>query len=112
MQHEDRIRVQHMLDACQDALDFLEGHIADELEENRMLLLAIVKCVEIIGEAASRVSDELRDSTPQIPWRKIVAMRNRLIHGYFDINSKIIWRTVSEEIPELIAPLKELLKLL
>ena len=110
MQNEDRVRIQHMLDASREAISFTEGQDASALEQNRMLLFALVKCVEIIGEAASRVSDELRDATPDIPWRNIVAMRNRLIHGYFDVNPRIIWRTVTEEIPQLTEPLEKLLK--
>src|SRR4051794_6121099 len=96
MLDDDRIRVQHMLDASQDALSFVEGHEEKELNEDRMLLLALVKCIEIIGEAASRVSDELRDANPQIPWRQIIATRNRLIHGYFNINPRIVWNTVKQ----------------
>jgi uncharacterized protein with HEPN domain len=110
MQAEDRIRLQHMLDACYEAQSFIAGHDEVELKANRLLLLAIVKSIEIIGEAASRVSQELRNGTPQIPWRQIVAMRNRLIHGYFDINTTLVWKTVNDEIPLLIKPLEELLR--
>ena len=68
MQHEDRIRVQHMLDACQEALAFAEGHDRSDLYQDRMLLLALVKCVEIIGEAAGKVSGDVRADAPDIPW--------------------------------------------
>jgi uncharacterized protein with HEPN domain len=110
MKPEDRIRLQHMLDASREALSFISGHQLDELRENRVLLLALVKCVEIIGEAASRVSDELRIAAPHIPWRNIVAMRNRLIHGYSNINPDIVWKTISEEIPLLIEQVGNMLK--
>ena len=65
--------------------------------------------MEIAGEAASKVTPELRASTPQIPWQDIVAMRNRLTHGYFDINLDIVWKTVSEELPPLVSELQKLL---
>ncbi len=110
MQHEDRVRLQHMLDAGQEALAFAGNHERDDLYRDRMLLLALVKCIEIIGEAAGKVSDDVRADAPDIPWPNIVAMRNRLIHGYFDINPDIVWRTVDEEIPRLIVPLKRLLE--
>jgi uncharacterized protein with HEPN domain len=108
---EDRIRIQHMVDASYDAIHFVNGLELGDVEGNRLLLLALVKCVEILGEAASRVSVELRQQTPQIPWRQIIAMRNRLIHGYYDIDVEIVWRTVREEIPLLIPPLEQLLVL-
>ncbi len=75
-----------------------------------MLLLALVKCIEIMGEAAGKVSGDVREDAPDIPWANIVAMRNRLIHGYFDINPDIVWRTVDEEIPQLLVPLERVLK--
>ncbi len=109
MQHEDRVRLQHMLDAGQEALAFVENRERNDLYQNRMLLLALVKCIEIIGEAAGKVSDNVRADAPDIPWPNIVAMRNRLIHGYFDINPDIVWRTVNEEVPRLIVPLNKLL---
>ena len=109
MQLEDRVRLQHMLDAGQEALAFVENRERNDLYHDRMLLLALVKCIEIIGEAAGKVSDNVRADAPDIPWPSIVAMRNRLIHGYFDINPDIVWRTVDEEIPRLIVPLNKLL---
>jgi uncharacterized protein with HEPN domain len=66
-----------------------------------MLLLSLVKAIEILGEAASRVSEETRSEFCSIPWRDIIAMRNRLIHGYFDINLDIVWKTVTDELPHL-----------
>lgn len=66
-----------------------------------MLLFALVRAIEIIGEAAAKVSPEARGSMPGVPWSRIVAMRNRLIHAYFDIERDVLWRTACEEIPAL-----------
>ena len=66
-----------------------------------MLLLSVVKALEMIGEAASKVNSETRDASPEIPWSEIVAMRNRLIHVYFDINADIVWQTLIDDIPAL-----------
>ncbi len=74
-----------------------------------MLALSLVKTIEIMGEAASKVSEDLRRDEPDIPWREIVAIRNRLIHGYFDINHDIVWQTVTKELPPLIAKLESIL---
>ena len=74
-----------------------------------MLVLSLIKSIEIIGEAASKVSVEGRSECPGISWRGITAMRNRLIHVYFDVNLDIVWRTVTEELPPLIAELEKVL---
>ena len=92
-------RLQHMLDAAREALSFVADKERRALDENRMLLLSLVKSVEIIGEAAGRVSDECRANCPEIPWLNIVGMRNHLIHAYFNINVDIVWQTVTGELP-------------
>jgi uncharacterized protein with HEPN domain len=74
-----------------------------------MLTLSLVKCVEIIGEAAGRISDEVRAGHPQIPWRDIVGMRHHLIHAYYDVNLDIVWQTVTEDLPPLIPSLESIL---
>jgi uncharacterized protein with HEPN domain len=66
--------------------------------------------LEIVGEAAARVSPEFRESHPEFEWADMIGMRNRLIHVYFDINLNIVWRTVSEELPRLIAQIEPILK--
>ena len=95
MLKDDIIRLRHMLDAALEAESFIEGKNRSDLSNDRKLELALVKCVEIIGEAASSVSKETRDNFPQIPWPDITGMRNRLIHAYFEINTEIVWQTVN-----------------
>ena len=70
----------------------------------------MIRCVEMIGEAAARVSDATYSSTPNIPWAAIVGMRNRLIHAYFDIDVDIVWKTVTVELPALKVQLQMLLR--
>jgi len=106
MRTEDKIRVQHMIDAAESAAQFLDGRRRRDLDSDRMLLFAVVRAIELIGEAAGRVSIETREATPEIPWGAIIAMRNRLIHGYFDIDTEIVWKTVSEELPALLRLLR------
>lgn len=89
MHKDDVIRLRHMLDSAREALSFVMGKSRDELDANRMLALSLVKSVEIIDEAASRVSSDGRAQCDEIPWPNIIAMRNRLIHAYFDINLDI-----------------------
>jgi uncharacterized protein with HEPN domain len=98
-----------MIDAANEALSFVAGKPKSELENNRTLMLAIVKSIEIVGEAAGKISRDVKAQSPEIPWSDIVAMRNRLIHSYFDVNIKIVWQTVTEELPPLVIQLEKLL---
>jgi uncharacterized protein with HEPN domain len=109
MRRDDEIRLRHMLDAAEDALNFVTGKKREDLDKDRMLALALVRSIEIIGEAGARVSAEGRAEVPQIPWMEIVAMRNRLIHAYFDVDLDIVWETVRNDLPPLVATLKSIL---
>jgi uncharacterized protein with HEPN domain len=91
MRNDDLIRLRHMLDAAREAETFARNKTKKDFENDRMLLLSIVKSIEIIGEAASRVTKESQDIQSEIPWKDIVAMRNRLIHVYFDIDVDRVW---------------------
>jgi uncharacterized protein with HEPN domain len=109
MNRDDAIRLQHMLDAAREAIAFTQGLALLDLNEDRKLELALVKDVEIIGEAAYQVSQTTRDSLPGIPWEDIIGMRHRLVHAYFDINLDILWQTVQNDLPPLIAELERAL---
>jgi uncharacterized protein with HEPN domain len=104
----DAIRLKHMLDAAEEALAFAAGRSRADLDGDRKLVLALIKLVEIIGEAAAKVSPETRLRHAAIPWEAIVATRNRLIHGYFDINLDIVWDTVTVDLPPLAADLRKM----
>jgi uncharacterized protein with HEPN domain len=103
----DAIRLKHMLDATEEALAFAAGRSRADLDVDRKLVLALIKLVEIIGEAAAKVSGETRRRHAAIPWDAVVATRNRLIHGYFDINLDIVWDTVTVDLPPLLAELRK-----
>ena len=105
----DKIRLQHMLSAACEALLFAKGTKRADLDKGRMLVLSILKCIEIIGEAASKVSDETKSQLSSIPWVNIVAMRNRLIHTYYDVNLDIVWDTLQAELPDLVTKLQSVL---
>ena len=106
MNESDVIRLRHMLDAAREALSFVAERRGEDLARDRMLVLALVKEIEIIGEAASRISDESRKALPRIPWPKIIAMRNRLIHAYADVDLSIVWDTLTGALPELLRELE------
>ena len=81
----------------------------EHLDHDRKLQLSLTRLVEVVGEAATRVSPEVRERHPSIPWRQIVAMRNRLIHGYDVLDFDVLWNTVTLEMPRLIAELEKAL---
>lgn len=105
----DRIRLQHMLDAAVEAMEFAEGCTRESLTANRMLSLALVRDIEIVGEAASQVSAETRAVCSNIPWAAVVGMRNRLVHGYFDVDLDRVWDTVALDLPDLVQSLRRIL---
>lgn len=106
MRPDDRIRIRHMIEAAEAALSFMAGRERSDLDTDQMLLFALVRAVEIVGEAASRLSEDARLELADVPWRQIVAMRNRLIHAYFDISPDVVWKAVAEEIPPLLKRLR------
>jgi uncharacterized protein with HEPN domain len=106
MRRDDAIRIRHMIEAAEACERFVSGRSRAELETNLMLRFALVRAAEIFGEAASKVSLETRAA---VPWREIVAMRNRLIHAYFDIDHDVLWKAATEEIPTLSAALRAIL---
>jgi uncharacterized protein with HEPN domain len=106
MRKDDVIRLRHMLDAAHEAIEFTQGRSVTDLTFDRKLVLAIVKAVEIIGEAAHQISQITREQLPGIPWDDIIGMRHRLVHVYFDINLDILWKTTQDDLPPLIAELE------
>lgn len=104
----DIVRLRHMLDAAQEAVEFTSGHTQEDFCRHRQLQLAVLHCIAIIGEAGANVTTEYRDAHPEVPWREIVGMRNRLVHAYFDVNTALAWKTVVEVLPPFIALLEGL----
>ncbi|MHB8530642.1 MAG: HepT-like ribonuclease domain-containing protein [Caulobacteraceae bacterium] len=81
----------------------------EDLDTDTMLRFALLRAIEVMGEAASRVSQDTRSQTPSVPWSDIVSMRNRLVHAYFDIDPEVVWKTATEEIPAVLPMLLPLL---
>jgi len=99
-----------MLDFCRQAIDFTRKCKRSDLNANTMLALAVTRLVELIGEAARKVSPGLCTKHPEIPWQQIIGTRDRLAHGYVEIDYDIIWRIVTGDLPPLIKKLEKLLK--
>jgi len=109
MRKDDLIRIRHMLDAALEAIEFMTNRSREELDSDRKLALAVVKLIEIIGEAAYQITEATRQRYPDIPWIDIVGMRHRLVHGYYDIDLDIVWSTVHNNLPPLVEQLKAIL---
>lgn len=107
--HDDRVRLRHMLDHAREAVAMITGKGRIDLQRQRMLELALVRLIEIIGEAAARVSPEGQAEYSFIPWREVVGMRNRLVHGYDSIDLDVLWDTIEDDLPPLIDKLERTL---
>lgn len=110
MPHSDnRQRLRHMLDAAEELQEFTVGKTYADMQADRGLQHICLHCLLIIGEAANAVDQDFRDAHTQISWRPIIAMRHRLMHGYFDVELSIIWDTITLNIPTLLTQLRALL---
>jgi uncharacterized protein with HEPN domain len=98
-----------MREAAATALEMSAGYERPDLSANIMLAMALTRCLEILGEAASKMSTDASARFPAIPFAKIVSMRNRLIHAYFDVDLDIVWTTVREDLPSLLHALDQAL---
>jgi uncharacterized protein with HEPN domain len=107
--HDEITYLRHMLDHAREAVELSVDKTRSSLNTERTLVLSLTRLVEIIGEAASRVSTTSRDAHPEIRWRAAIGMRNRLIHGYDRVDLDVLWETVTENLPPLIAALEKIL---
>lgn len=103
MPPDDDVRLRHLVDAAERAIQFTAGRSRWDLDTDEMLKLALTKLVEIVGEAAKQVSAETKDAYPAVPWSAAARMRDRLVHHYFDIDIDVLWSTVQDDLPALLA---------
>ncbi len=106
--HDDAARLRHMLVHARKAVQLAQGKSRADLDADELFSLAMTRLLEIIGEAATRVSPDARDQNPQIPWLSIAGMRNRLIHGYDAVDFDILWRVLEDDLPALIVELEKI----
>lgn len=107
--HDDTTSLRHMLDYATEAAEMAKNRQRHDLETDRQFYLALTHLVEIVGEAAARISPEGRARWPTIPWRDVTGLRNRLIHGYDDVDLDILWTIVQADLPPLMAELRRIL---
>lgn len=108
MENRDLIRFQHMFDSANAILDFINGKTRKHLSTDRMFSNAIIRELEVLGEAAN-ISKKTQKLFPELPWKQIIGMRNTLIHAYFDVDYDIIWETVNNDLPLFYRQLKKII---
>ena len=101
MNEFDKARLLHIIEAINYIESFIEGRVKDDLYNDPMLRFAIERQLEIIGEAANHLSDELKLTNPEIEWRKVIAFRNFIVHEYFGIDLELVWDIIANKIPPL-----------
>jgi uncharacterized protein with HEPN domain len=109
MSVKDQYRLRHMLDAAIEIGSFVQGREKTDLWTDRKLALSLVALYQILGEASKNVSSQFRSEHPEVEWSAVARMRDRIAHGYFDIDFEVIWDASQDRIPGLIAQLEALL---
>ena len=107
--HDPQVALLHMRDFALKAVGMSKGKSKADLEQDELLRLALTHLVVLVGEAAGRVPQVFQENYPQIPWPKIISMRNRLIHGYDFIDYDILWEAITVNLPSLLAELQSIL---
>ncbi len=105
-QHDPKTSLRHMLDATRESIQIAADLSREDLNKNRIANLALTRLLEILGEAANRIPKEERDKLPSIPWEPIIGMRNRLIHGYDQVDLDILWEVINTDLPQLLIALE------
>lgn len=99
---DDLTRLKHIRDAVMITIDFIKSRNRDDLDNDQMLSLALVRLIEIIGEAANNISLSCQNNYPQIPWREMIGMRNRIVHAYFEVDLDVVWQVIIDDLPRLL----------
>jgi uncharacterized protein with HEPN domain len=108
MPKDELVYVGHMLDKAHEALSLVSGKTRQDYDRDSALRLALTHLIQVIGEAARRVSVQFRERHPQIPWEAIVGMRSKIVHDYMNVDEDIVWDSVAQELPPLIEELRKI----
>ncbi|MCJ7568049.1 MAG: DUF86 domain-containing protein [Anaerolineales bacterium] len=106
VEREYRDFIIDMIEAADLVASFIQGMNEEQFLADKKTQFAVVRALEIIGEAAKKVPDSIRTRYPDLPWREISGMRDKLIHDYFGVNNEVVWKTAIEDVPEIAANLK------
>ncbi len=101
--------LEDIIDAVDSIEEFTHGKDYEDFLEDKKTIYAVVRAFEIIGEAVKNIPPEIRNEYPEIPWKSMAGMRDKVIHGYFGVDNKVLWKTSKEDIPELRPNVKSIL---
>jgi uncharacterized protein with HEPN domain len=107
--HNPEVALRQILSHTREAVEICRGKSRQDLEADRLLNLALTRLIEIIGEAANRIPDEVQSKYPNLPWLQMIGARNRLIHGYDNVDFDILWVIVQKDLPGIIQTLEEMI---
>ena len=110
MKRDETVYLRHILDAIDSIEEYTRSMSENEFFSNSMAHDAVVRQLEVIGEASNNISDDFQDRHPKIPWGKMIGIRNKIIHEYFNINYAIVWDTIQDDLPMLKKLIKKILK--
>jgi uncharacterized protein with HEPN domain len=99
--------LQDMLGATEKVAAFVQGMTRGQFLEDEKTQFAVVRGLEIIGEAAKKIPDSVKVKHPQVPWREVAGMRDKLVHDYFGVNAEVVWRTAVEDVPRIAVSLRD-----
>jgi len=105
----DGLRLRHALEASERIAGYIAGVQQDAFQSNRLLQDAVIRNLEIVGEACVNLTPEFRDAHAEVPWHRASAIRNRLVHGYFDVDLAVVWRTAVDSVPSLAKQIRAIL---
>lgn len=106
----DEILAADMIEHASDAIDFIGSLSFEEFCSDKKTKAAVIRCIQTIGEAASRISETVKQKNSNVPWKAIIGMRNILVHRYFNLDDEALWKVVQQDIPSLIEKLQKIIK--
>lgn len=108
-QRDDQVYIGHMIDTANKAIGFVAGRSREDFDHDEQLRLAVTHLLQVIGEAARRVSLDFRAAHPEIPWKAIVGMRSKVVHDYLNVDEDVVWDTIKNDLAPLVVELEKLL---
>lgn len=107
--HDPRDSLEDIRQAAQKALNFVQGMAYEDFLADDKTVFAVVRALEVVGEATKRIPREIRDLDSRVPWRSMAGIRDKLIHDYMTVNLEVVWRTVTEDLPPLLPMIQRVL---
>ena len=109
MKRDYKLFLRDILESCGFIEEFVKGMNFDEFTQDEKTLSAVIKKIEVLGEASKNIPESIKKRHPHVPWKEMAGMRDRLIHGYFGVDYALVWKTIEQYIPEVKSQIAEIL---